>query len=71
MKVERKTAEPAFVPIVITLETEEEANHLWHRLNNTGDWEKYCGRKGISINDGLDDAMWEALDEVFDPTDDC
>lgn len=76
MKVERKVIEPAFVPIVITLETEEEASHLWHKLNNTSSiWADYCRKRGISTNTagyGLNFLMWDTLHKVFDPAgEDC
>lgn len=76
MKVERKQPEPTFDPIVITLETEEEASHLWHKLNNTGSvWADYCKKRCISPNThafGLNFEMWDALHKVFNPPgEDC
>lgn len=62
MKAERKIG---FEPIVITLETEEEANMFWHRFNNNGDWSTY--KKYENINDTVTYRMWEELNRVHKP----
>ena len=65
MKVERGNG--GFVPIVITLETIEEAELLWHRLNcaTTQPFDAYKREGGIvTLFDYY--SMWEALNDVFD-----
>jgi hypothetical protein len=80
MKVERKVEEPKFVPIVITLESEAEANLMWHLLNETMCLEKAAEKRyaypslieahrfrGSNANTG----MWQAFNEVYRPKDVC
>ena len=70
MKVERKEVEPKFEPIVITLETEEEARLMWAKLNLPSSTAK---RDDDGILDGirarsitfLNTSMWEEFDKVF------
>ena len=66
MKVEHKEG---FVPIVITLETKEEAAHLWHRLCcETGvTFEEYASLEAYPINYKLDQVIWKNLDDVYEP----
>lgn len=69
MKVERQRPKEQFVPIVITLETEEEANYLWHRLNiaDTDSFDNYRQRKHIDFSVGFSFGMWTELNKVFRP----
>ena len=71
MKVERKAAEPTFVPIVLTLESEAEARMAWHMMNNNGYWDDY--RRNHNVPEvSVKDAMWRALDKLYRPKDeDC
>jgi hypothetical protein len=71
--IEQKEA--AFKPITITLETKEEAETLWHFLNNNGDIQDYLKRtrhhQPHTIRD-IKEMLWQALDDVFTPeTEDC
>ena len=74
MKVERQDPEKRpFIPIVVTLETREEATYLWHRLNCAGatSFVQYCQKEGILLNRGACTLMWHTLDEVFTPEEEC
>ncbi len=71
MKVTRKETPPAFEPIVIVIETEQEAIQLWHILNcGTGESMKdYIKDNSLDFNIGLKDGMWDTLDGEFTPED--
>lgn len=66
MKVERLKPALAFEPIVITLETVEEADYMWAALN--------CPVPSVRVNQGSNaktqvslstsTLMWEAFDEI-------
>ena len=66
MKVERKV-KPDFDPIVITLETEEEASIIWHRLNNNGDIKRYHDVRKIYEDSYMVTKLWSALNKIFIP----
>ena len=68
MKVERKIIEPTFVPIVITIETREEAVELWHRLNCSiwKSFNQHGKEKGYEPSPVIN-GMWTKLDEFFHP----
>jgi len=68
MKVEQKDVKP-FQPITITLETEEEAIVMWHRLN-VG-MRDYFDRKNEyahhrRIENRVSTPMWELFNDTFD-----
>lgn len=67
MKVERK--QPAFEPVIITIESEDELNYLWHCLNvDKSDIESLSISSEIKFPRNVDDKqMWEALDEIVRP----
>jgi hypothetical protein len=64
VKVEQKKA---FEPIQITLETEAEAEALWHRLNCpvATPFRDYCEKH--RVKEPWLFGMWNALDNVFTP----
>jgi hypothetical protein len=67
MKVETK--EPEFKPIVITLETKEEAIIMWHLMNNSEDVSFSDYKVGVNIPRGttkFTTEMWEQLDKQLD-----
>ena len=67
MKVERRTVE-TFEPVIVTLESEEEAELLWHFLNCTNDTLKLIleDRYNKSLVE-LHEAMWEDFSDVYNP----
>jgi len=68
MKVERKQKEE-WVPIVITLETKEEAQLLWHCLNMSRvDLDRVAKRQSLYVpypGDGTS-PMFDAIDQYRD-----
>lgn len=72
MKVERIT-EKKFEPIVITLETEEEAERLWHILNipMSSSMSDYLNDEGMrDTTDAMSNfllQLFERLDELYTP----
>jgi hypothetical protein len=60
----RQEGEKAFIPITITLQTEEEANYLWHKLNCCCDWYKYQMEHKVSdyIN------FWDSFNDLYTPS---
>ena len=60
-----------FAPVILTIETEEEANLLWHLLNNapTRSFQEYLTdyQKGINVADKTN--MWKVLNNGFCPKD--
>ena len=62
MKVERKSDWP---PIVITLESREEAVEFWHRLNLNSESAKYHMKH--LMNEELSYKMWDSFDRIFNP----
>jgi len=77
MKIERKKT--GFKPIIITIETEEEANYFWHLLNMprsyleqyVEEWvkNKKSARRAIEFANKIKDTVWEAFDKVYRPED--
>jgi len=70
MKVERP--ECRFKPITIILETREEANLIWHLLNNSvnkplKDYAEELGRESFTINYTVKTRMWVTLDKKYSP----
>lgn len=63
MKAERENG--YFQKIVITIETREEAEYLWHKLNCGSDWQHYQKRRGYKPPFGIPHDMWGVLDRVF------
>jgi hypothetical protein len=69
MKVGREEVKPAFKPVSIVLETQEEADYLWAILN-------CCGSDTKGNNPGIPEAtvrhqstsMFRALDGRFRPS---
>lgn len=68
MKVSRQEKKRDWVPVVITLETEEEAAHLWHRLNCANDetFRRYSLSRNLRSPFDFD-ILWATLDTVFRP----
>jgi hypothetical protein len=71
----------AFFPITITLETEEEAEVMWHILNNNrgiseyvrDEFPSYSTSKKLKLEDGkeirnIKDMFWKELNAVFKPS---
>lgn len=64
MKVTRNEK---FSPITIVIETEEEAENLWHRFNCNGDIGNYAAARGW---DRLNDSyipMFDAINNMYKP----
>jgi len=63
-----------FIPITIVLESQEEADTMWHKLNCNSDWREYLRRRGIATDEGLDPfqrhttRMWTDFDRVYQPS---
>lgn len=69
MKVTRETK--GFMPIIITLETEEEARFLYQLLKcPTSQIEALLKENGYELSSRLDSELWDKLDDVYKP-DDC
>jgi len=69
MKVERKRTEPVFEPVVITLETQEEAETVFH-LTNAGFIDRYFSNdryRSPANFYSIKGNLWEALDKLFSP----
>ena len=70
MKV-KQNKKSEFYPITITLETEEEADFMWHNLNRnyTESLEDYCKERDIDINrlSGFKNEIWNLLDGIYAP----
>ena len=70
MKVERKQ-EKKFEPITITIETEEEAICMWHRLNagriSLGDYYRQFPNSHIVADSNMNYGMWESYNKTFRP----
>lgn len=73
MKAEK--SEKGFKPIILTLETEEEANFLWHLLNSprTMSFKDYAESEETEsarqANFFGHSEMWNVLDMVYRPKD--
>ena len=75
MKVEKLVvAPPPFAPIVITVETEEEAEYMWYVLNTSiTELEErtaqygYKVPRGIGFGSDLNIQIWRRFDDVFKP----
>ena len=65
MKVTR--GEPKFEPVIITLETQEEMDYMWHKLNAGTSFSGYCEEKDISFPWRLSGDMWSDYDDVYTP----
>ncbi len=53
-----------FTPIVITIETKEEAHNLWHRLN-IGDEQIRENSSDYKINETVSDNMFRLFDSIY------
>jgi len=77
MKAERKEID--FEPIIITIETEEEANYLWHLLNMPAnhleqyvkEWypTKKSAQKAVEFGKCNKNKIWETFDKIYRPND--
>jgi hypothetical protein len=57
---------PAFVPITITLETEEEAKILYQKLNWDNEaWMKILRSEGLDVS--VENQMFDKLGEAYKP----
>lgn len=67
MKVERKKVKPKFEPIVITIESEVEAEVMWNRLNlGEGNFESL--RLNEKENKHLSNhsmSMWQSYNSIY------
>lgn len=71
MKVERTTEPvvvPVFIPIVITLETEDEADYFWHLLNVASNVIKKHTDSQFDFPDDLElFPAWKAFSAIHRP----
>jgi hypothetical protein len=71
MKVERIPQAPAFVPVVLTLETKEEADYIFNMLNlSTNTVREVYEQKGLVIPIDLDAILmkyFRKFSEVYRP----
>ena len=63
MKIKRESSK--FKPITLTIETEQEAIALWHRLNASK--ENVEKSADLEWDDGCVTDMWSMLDDLFTP----
>lgn len=75
MKVERKN-QPKFIPIIITLDTEEEARYMWHRFDCSINeaFSKHCSDNELEFSksiEEIDHYIYHKLNAVYQPNDDC
>ena len=73
MKVEQKSPKKEFIPIVITLETEEEALAMWGRLNTAIDTiaKDYGSAYHPCIRKALYKVryLWSEFSQIYQPPD--
>lgn len=71
--MEVTTKNNRYEPIVITLESAEEAELLWFILNcsGAGRLDRYLKNEGIDVDNALDfkSQLWEELDNLYSPRD--
>ena len=62
--------EPKFKPFDLRIETEEEVETLWHRLNMpvADSFKYYCDEQHIRINDKSSTNLWDRLNAIYSPT---
>lgn len=53
-----------FAPITIVLETEEEADYMWHKLNCSRGFSNYAAEYGYTCPYDIPYRMWEKLDNI-------
>jgi len=58
-----------FEPITIVLETQDEADMLWHKFNigEMDTYTEYCSRKSIDEHNNLRYGMWKMLNGIHKP----
>lgn len=60
-------SESSFKSITVVLETRQEADIIWHMLNNTGNWHEYTKRKGIGHLQSKVHSLWLTFNASYRP----